>query len=200
MLVFHNELIIYKYYIVLAKSSMKEGKTRAKSWRCLNWKGAFWWSLFYSHSFCVNGKHFVLVHGGLHGAWCWYKVVNQLKSAGHNVTTLDLAAAGINPKQVQGVNSFSEYNEPLITFLASLLPEEKVILVGHSLGGVSVSICHGKITWKNHCCSFRHCNRCLSKPHLPRLSSRGTILTSLIYNQLSKAPFGWLLVFSFEIL
>ena len=31
MLVFHNELIIYKYYIVLAKSSMKEGKTRAKS-------------------------------------------------------------------------------------------------------------------------------------------------------------------------
>jgi len=88
----------------------------------------------------------VLVHGGLHGAWCWYKVVNQLKSAGHNVTTLDLAAAGINPKQVQGVNSFSEYNEPLITFLASLLPEEKVILVGHSLGGVSVSICHGKIT------------------------------------------------------
>ncbi|RZC02529.1 Polyneuridine-aldehyde esterase, partial [Glycine soja] len=91
--------------------------------------------------------HFVLVHGGLHGAWCWYKVVNQLKSAGHNVTTLDLAAAGINPKQVQGVNSFSEYNEPLITFLASLLPEEKVILVGHSLVFVTATVVSQNLTF-----------------------------------------------------
>ena len=80
-------------------------------------------------SFCVNGMHFVLVHGGLHGAWCWYKVANKLKSEGHNVTTLDMAACGVNPKQRQEVHSVSEYNEPLMTFMASLPPEEKVILV-----------------------------------------------------------------------
>ncbi|KAG5037469.1 hypothetical protein AAZX31_07G111900 [Glycine max] len=91
-------------------------------------------------SFCVNGMHFVLVHGGLHGAWCWYKVANKLKSEGHNVTTLDMAACGVNPKQRQEVHSVSEYNEPLMTFMASLPPEEKVILVGHSLGGLSASI------------------------------------------------------------
>ncbi|KAK7286959.1 hypothetical protein RJT34_22336 [Clitoria ternatea] len=96
--------------------------------------------IFISFLVCVNGKHFVLVHGALHGAWCWYKVANQLKLAGHNVTTLDMAASGINPKQMQEVHSISEYHEPLMAFLASLPPKEKVILVGHSFGGLSVSI------------------------------------------------------------
>lgn len=96
--------------------------------------------VLFFHVFCVNGKHFVLVHGGLHGAWCWYKVANHLKSAGHNVTTLDMAACGVNPKPMQAVHSVSEYHEPLMTFMASLPPKEKVILVGHSLGGLSVSI------------------------------------------------------------
>ncbi|XP_019463119.1 PREDICTED: salicylic acid-binding protein 2-like [Lupinus angustifolius] len=89
---------------------------------------------------CVNGKHFVLIHGGSHGAWCWYKVATMLKSASHNVTTFDLAASGINPKQVQEIGSISEYYEPLLKLLESLPQEEKVILVGHSLGGVSMSV------------------------------------------------------------
>jgi len=97
---------------------------------------------------CVDGKHFVLVHGALHGAWCWYKVADQLKSEGHSVTTLDMAACGVNPKQIEEVDSVSEYHKPLITFLASLPPQEKVILVGHSLGGLSVSIAMEKYPQK----------------------------------------------------
>ncbi|XP_057437281.1 methyl jasmonate esterase 1-like [Lotus japonicus] len=89
---------------------------------------------------CVNCEHFVLVHGAFHGAWCWYKVATLLKSAGHNVTALDMAASGINPRKTQEVLSTSEYHEPLMEFMGSLPPEEKVILVGHSLGGISVSI------------------------------------------------------------
>ncbi|KAH1072886.1 hypothetical protein J1N35_025214 [Gossypium stocksii] len=83
--------------------------------------------------------HFVLVHGACHGAWCWYKVITQLKSMGHKVTAKDLAGAGIHPKQVQEVQSFPDYFEPLMNFMASVQPEEKVILVGHSLGGYSIS-------------------------------------------------------------
>ncbi|OIW00972.1 hypothetical protein TanjilG_16221 [Lupinus angustifolius] len=64
----------------------------------------------------------------------------MLKSASHNVTTFDLAASGINPKQVQEIGSISEYYEPLLKLLESLPQEEKVILVGHSLGGVSMSV------------------------------------------------------------
>ncbi|PRQ55917.1 putative 3-oxolaurate decarboxylase [Rosa chinensis] len=85
-------------------------------------------------------KHFVLVHGAGHGAWCWYKLATLLNSTGHNVTTIDLAASGINPIQVQQVHSFSDYVEPLIEFLGSLLPKERVILVGHSMGGAVISI------------------------------------------------------------
>ncbi|XP_050206520.1 methyl jasmonate esterase 1-like [Mercurialis annua] len=83
--------------------------------------------------------HFVLVHGAGHGAWCWYKVASLLKSADYKVTALDMAASGVNPKQVSDLRSFSDYYEPLIEFMASVSSEEKVILVGHSLGGFSIS-------------------------------------------------------------
>ncbi|ONH96627.1 hypothetical protein PRUPE_7G142200 [Prunus persica] len=85
-------------------------------------------------------KHFVLVHGACHGSWCWYKIKPRLESAGHRVTALDLAASGINTKAIQDVHSLAEYSEPLLEFIASLGPEEKVILVGHSLGGMSLAL------------------------------------------------------------
>ncbi|GAV86955.1 LOW QUALITY PROTEIN: Abhydrolase_6 domain-containing protein [Cephalotus follicularis] len=85
-------------------------------------------------------KHFVLVHGGCHGAWCWYKVVTLLQSAGHKVSALDMAASGVHPKHVHEVHSLSDYWEPLMAFMDSLPPEERVILVGHSMGGVGISI------------------------------------------------------------
>ncbi|XVF59506.1 hypothetical protein PTKIN_Ptkin07bG0281300 [Pterospermum kingtungense] len=84
-------------------------------------------------------RHFVLVHGVCHGAWCWYKVATQLKSMGHKVTALDLSGSGIHPKQVHELPSFSDYFETLMQFMASLPPEERVVLVGHSTGGYSIS-------------------------------------------------------------
>lgn len=85
-------------------------------------------------------KHFVLVHGAGHGAWCWYKIATLLTAAGHNVTTLDLVASGIDPMQVQQIHSFIDYSEPLIKLMASLPPHDRVILVGHSLGGIPISL------------------------------------------------------------
>ncbi|XP_021629337.1 methylesterase 3 [Manihot esculenta] len=84
-------------------------------------------------------RHFVLVHGACHGAWSWYKVATLLKSANHKVTALDLAASGVHPKQLTDLHSFSDYYEPLMEFMKSLPPEERVILVGHSMGGLSIS-------------------------------------------------------------
>lgn len=85
-------------------------------------------------------RHFVLVHGACHGAWCWYKVSSLLKSVGYKVTALDMAASGIHPKQAHEVKCVAEYCEPLIEFLGSLPQEERVILVGHSLGGLWISM------------------------------------------------------------
>ncbi|XP_057450986.1 methyl jasmonate esterase 1-like isoform X1 [Lotus japonicus] len=113
---------------------------------------------FLSSSNFVNCGHFVLVHGAFHGAWCWYKVATQLKSAGHNVTTLDMAASGINPRKTQEVLSISEYHEPLMEFMGSLPSKEKVILVGHSLGGLSVSVAMEKYPKKIHVVVFLAAN------------------------------------------
>jgi pimeloyl-ACP methyl ester carboxylesterase len=88
----------------------------------------------------MDTRHFVLVHGACHGAWCWYKIIALLKSAGHEVTTLDMAASGIHPKQVHELDSVTDYYEPLIEFLRSLPQEQRVILVGHSLGGMCISV------------------------------------------------------------
>ncbi|XAR59483.1 hypothetical protein NMG60_11015335 [Bertholletia excelsa] len=83
--------------------------------------------------------HFVLVHGSCHGAWSWYKVVWLLRKSGHRVSAIDLAASGINPVQVNQIPSISDYFKPLRDFMASLSPHEKVVLVGHSFGGLAIS-------------------------------------------------------------
>nr|XP_023926577.1 polyneuridine-aldehyde esterase-like isoform X2 [Quercus suber] len=93
-------------------------------------------------------RHFVLVHGSCHGAWNWYKVVTLLKSAGHKVTALDLAASGIHPTQAHELRSLSDYLEPLMEFMASLPAEERVILVGHSFGGSCISVAMEKFPEK----------------------------------------------------
>ncbi|MCD7448039.1 hypothetical protein HAX54_037353 [Datura stramonium] len=82
---------------------------------------------------------FVLVHGSCHGAWSWYKLMALIRSSGHDVTAIDLAASGINPQQTLDVPSISQYFKPLMNFMASLSPKEKVVLVGHSLGGLAIS-------------------------------------------------------------
>ncbi|XP_028797807.1 salicylic acid-binding protein 2-like [Neltuma alba] len=103
-------------------------------------------------------KHFVLIHGAGHGGWCWYKVATLLRSKGHNVTTLDLGASGINPKQVNQIGSISDYYEPLMAFMASVPAKEKVILVAHSLGGVSTSVAMEKFPHKISVAVFASAN------------------------------------------
>jgi len=83
--------------------------------------------------------HFVLVHGAQHGAWCWYKIVELLEKDGHKVSAIDLMSAGTSPVTADSITSFEEYNQPLRHFLANLPQSEKIVLVGHSWGGVSVA-------------------------------------------------------------
>ncbi|KAJ0909472.1 putative polyneuridine-aldehyde esterase [Helianthus annuus] len=92
--------------------------------------------------------HFVLVHGACHGAWCWFKLKPLLEAAGHHVSTFDLAASGINTKVIQQVATLSDYTKPLLEFMATIPPEEKVVLVGHSLGGMNIALAMEKFPEK----------------------------------------------------
>ncbi|KAJ4817266.1 hypothetical protein LUZ62_029832 [Rhynchospora pubera] len=88
----------------------------------------------------TKSKRFVLIHGLCHGAWSWYKLSTLLQQAGHHVTAVDLAACGIHPSRLDDLRSFTDYAEPLLQTMVSIPPGEKVILVGHSFGGLSVSL------------------------------------------------------------
>eukprot|EP00267_Zea_mays_P048465 XP_020401034.1 putative inactive methylesterase 20 [Zea mays] len=86
------------------------------------------------------GKHIVLVHGGCLGGWSWFKVATALRAAGYRTDKPDLAASGVDPRALREVPTFRDYTEPLLKLLASLPDGERVVLVGHSLGGVSVAL------------------------------------------------------------
>ncbi|CAH8349260.1 unnamed protein product [Eruca vesicaria subsp. sativa] len=85
-----------------------------------------------------NQKHFVLVHGLCHGAWNWYKVKPILEAAGHTVTAVNLAASGIDSTRLEEIQTLQDYCKPLLDVLSSP-DEDKVIIVSHSMGGLSAA-------------------------------------------------------------
>ncbi|KAJ4961988.1 hypothetical protein NE237_021898 [Protea cynaroides] len=87
----------------------------------------------------LETRHFVLVHGGGFGAWCWYKTIALLEESGFNVDAVDLTGSGIHSYDSNSITSLSQYVKPLTTFLEKLGNGEKVILVGHDIGGACIS-------------------------------------------------------------
>ena len=78
---------------------------------------------------------FILVHGAMHGGWCWERIVPLLQAAGHEVAVIDLPGSdGVDPPE--SVN-MTRYTDALVKLLDG--EAEPVILVGHSLGGMAVS-------------------------------------------------------------
>ncbi|XP_058090136.1 putative methylesterase 14, chloroplastic [Magnolia sinica] len=87
----------------------------------------------------IETKKFVLIHGQGFGAWCWYKSISLLEEAGLLPTALDLTGSGIDQTDTNSISTLAEYAKPLIDYLHNLSENEKVILVGHSCGGASIS-------------------------------------------------------------
>ncbi|KAF9598445.1 hypothetical protein IFM89_027878 [Coptis chinensis] len=87
----------------------------------------------------LQTKKFVLVHGEGFGAWCWYKTVALLEEASLIPTAMDLLGSRIDRTDTDSISTLADYAKPLIDYLHNLPEEEKVILVGHSCGGASIS-------------------------------------------------------------
>ncbi|KAF5480186.1 hypothetical protein F2P56_000952 [Juglans regia] len=87
----------------------------------------------------LETNHFVLVHGGGFGAWCWYKTIALLEEGGFKVSAIDLTGSGIHAYDTNNITSLSQYVKPLTDFLENLAEGEKVILVGHDFGGACIS-------------------------------------------------------------
>jgi pimeloyl-ACP methyl ester carboxylesterase len=79
---------------------------------------------------------YVLIHGAWHGAWCWYKLVPLLEQRGHRAVTLDLPGHGID-RSPPAEGTLRSYVDAVCKLLDA--QPEPVVLVGHSLGGVSIT-------------------------------------------------------------
>jgi len=85
-----------------------------------------------------NQATFVLVHGAWHGSWCWKRVRQNLRHAGHQVFTPTLTGLG----ERSHLNSAGVNLSTHIADVVNLLRWEDlsdVILCGHSYGGNVIS-------------------------------------------------------------
>lgn len=81
---------------------------------------------------------FVLVHGAWHGGWCWRRVADLLRAAGHEVWTPTLTGLGERAHLAADTINLSTHVQDI---RAALEWEEleNVILVGHSYGGMVIT-------------------------------------------------------------
>jgi pimeloyl-ACP methyl ester carboxylesterase len=103
---------------------------------------------------------FVLVHGAWHGAWTYQRVVPELAALGHTALAIDLPGHGLDakfpasyfqrpldaaafasePSPVGGI-TVDQCADSVIAAIGQLRAggHDKVVLVGHSLGGVTLT-------------------------------------------------------------
>jgi pimeloyl-ACP methyl ester carboxylesterase len=81
---------------------------------------------------------YVLVHGGFHGGWCWVRVAERLRAAGHQVFTPTLTGLGERSHLLTPDVSLSTHIEDLVNVL-TFEQLSDVVLVGHSYGGMVIT-------------------------------------------------------------
>ncbi len=84
---------------------------------------------------------FVLVHGAWHGAWCWYMLEDELIKKGHKVLLVNLPGHGVMQTN-QAFITMADYCSAVINKINTHqeeFPDDKVVLLGHSMGGAVIS-------------------------------------------------------------
>jgi len=79
---------------------------------------------------------FVLVHGAMHGSWCWDRVAEPLRDKGHYVDAVDMPGRP-GGSQLAGPD-LASYAATVIAAIDRC--EEPVVLVAHSLGGLAATL------------------------------------------------------------
>ncbi|HDR7948698.1 TPA: alpha/beta fold hydrolase [Bacillus toyonensis] len=103
---------------------------------------------------------YVLVHGAWQGEWAWELVKPQLEALGHTVITLDLPGSGKDTTPSQNITLDSYVDAVTATINQQT---EKVIVVGHSMGGIVITqtaeLIPNKIDKLVYLCAFLPQNR-----------------------------------------
>ncbi|TIT60334.1 MAG: alpha/beta fold hydrolase, partial [Mesorhizobium sp.] len=83
-------------------------------------------------------KTYVLVHGAWHGGWCWRDVAANLRKMGYHMTTPTQTGVGERARLLCKDITPDTFVTDIVNHIVT---EElsDVILVGHSLGGISIT-------------------------------------------------------------
>jgi pimeloyl-ACP methyl ester carboxylesterase len=81
---------------------------------------------------------YVLVHGGGHGGWCYRKVAERLRKAGHDVLTPTLTGLGERSHLLSAAVDLDLHIRD-VTAVLHYDDLRDVILVGHSYGGMVIT-------------------------------------------------------------
>jgi pimeloyl-ACP methyl ester carboxylesterase len=81
---------------------------------------------------------YVLVHGAWHGGWCWGKVAERLRVAGHRVFTPTLTGLGDRAHLIAPNVGLTTHVEDVIATL-DMEDLSDLVLVGHSFGSAVIS-------------------------------------------------------------
>ena len=82
-------------------------------------------------------KEFVLVHGAMHGAWCWEDVAARLAAKGHRVVVPELPGHGRRATEVRRASA-DAYGRAVADAMAQA-GVSRAVLVGHSMGGLVIA-------------------------------------------------------------
>ena len=83
-------------------------------------------------------KTFVLVHGAWHGGWCWQRVADRLRAAGHKVFTPTQTGLGERSHLLSKDITLDTFTQDVVNVI-EFEELSDVILVGHSFGGSPIS-------------------------------------------------------------
>ena len=85
-----------------------------------------------------SARTYVLVHGAYHGGWCWHRVAERLRAAGHRVLTPTNTGLGERKHLMSKDITLDVFVDDVVNVIET---EElhRVYLVGHSFGGNTVA-------------------------------------------------------------
>jgi pimeloyl-ACP methyl ester carboxylesterase len=83
-------------------------------------------------------RSFVLVHGAWHGGWCWRRVADRLARRGHKVYAPSLTGLGDRAHLIGTRPTVTTHIDDIANIIR-FEDLQRVILVGHSYGGIVIS-------------------------------------------------------------
>ena len=93
----------------------------------------------------------LLVHGAWHGAWCWERVLEPLRSRGYRVDAIDLPGHGDSAEPLGDLHGDADAVRSRLDEIS-----EPILLVGHSYGGMVITDAggHPAVSALAYVCAF----------------------------------------------